>query len=155
MRVPPVLEPRSPCCNEPRRSRRHACSAGATPTITLVPSATANVKMATDGSMPISATRGRAAGPVAVSASISTRATTMPSAPPRTPRMAVSARTCPTMRPREAPSAARTASSCWWAVARTRNEPGDVRAGHEQNEHDGSEQHPQHRRGSAGHFFVQ
>ena len=111
--------------------------------------------MATDGSMPISATRGSAAGPVAVSASISARATTMPRAPPSDAEDGGFGENVSD--DAAAGGAERGADRELLLVGRGADEEelGDVRAGHQQDEHDGPEEHPQHRRGSAGHFFVQ
>ena len=82
--------------------------------------AASSVKPAADHPIPISATRGRSAGPNASSAVTSMRATRRPAAPPRTPSTAASPSTCPTIRERDAPSAVRTASSRCRVVARTR-----------------------------------
>ena len=120
-RLPPALEPRSPRWSASRSGARDDCSAGTMPKRRLVASDTSSVNTATRRSMAISATRGKAVGPIARSASTSTRATSRPSAPPMTPSIVASPSSCATSRGREAPSAARTASSRRRAVPRTRN----------------------------------
>ncbi len=155
MRAPPALEPRPPCCSAPRRSRLTACIAGATPTIKLAPSDRASVKKATDGSMAISATRGSVAGAAAMTASINVRATMQPQ------RTADDAENRGFAKNVSGDTAARGAEGRadrqLLPVSRAPDEEqaGDVRAGHQEDQHDGSEQHAQHRRGPAGHFLVQ
>ncbi len=79
---------------------------------------TPSVKTRTVASTPISPARGSSLAPAAAIARTATKPSTMPSAPPNSARVRLSVSSCLAMRPRPAPSAARTESSCWRPVAR-------------------------------------
>ena len=104
--------------------------------------------------MPISATRG-SGRPVRDERLDQRSGDEQPSAPPMTPRMRGFAE-----HERDDPAAGSAEGGADGELpplrrAADEEETGDVRARHQQDEHDGGEQHAQHRRGPAGDLLVQ
>ena len=100
------------------RSMRDACTAGTTPNSRLAATEATSVKASTRPSIPISAARGSPSGASATNAATPQRASTRPAPADTAASSRLSVINCATIRPRPAPSAARTASSLARPVAR-------------------------------------
>ena len=107
----PAVPPRPPSVRAAFRFTPDARIAGRIPNRIPVASEAPKANTKSRASNRASWSLGMLSGPSRAASSVAPRASTSPAAPPASDRIVLSARSCPAMRPRVAPMAARTASS--------------------------------------------